>query len=148
MKRIYFLFSLLMFSFCANSQTLRDVDILTESDDEDMRECNISYSRMQTAAESALRYNRVNFKNSTSKVILYINSLTLTLNRNNCVANVKINFERYESLYFDYFKKFFTKPFILCEKDALLVNSKTDLQENINRKIRDMIDSCISEIEK
>lgn len=135
----------------AAAQGLRSAYVLTEDDDADNTACGVSNTFLKSAAESALRYNRIEIASSpVSNTVVYVQSNVMPLGSSNasCAATVRVEFKRYGEVQLPQVAKRFHGDLIVCSRASLFAYSRQRLQQAMIETTRNYIDHCISEIEK
>lgn len=135
----------------ATAQSLRSAYVLTEDDDADNTTCGVSNTFLKSAAESALRYNRIDIASSpVSNTVVYVQSNVMPLSASaaSCAATVRVEFKRYGEVLLPQVAKRFHGDLIVCSRSSLFAYSRQRLQQAMIDATRNYIDHCISEIEK
>lgn len=137
----------------AAAQTLPDIGILTEYDNDSLRVCQVSHESAEAAARSALRYNRISVVSlSDSDWYLYVNLNALPIERGgqgtgSCAISAQIEIKANQSLHSRPLKQSYFGPVIYCQKAALTIWGTATAQTTINANIKGFVDECVAEIE-
>lgn len=131
-------------------QTLKGVYVFSEQDDEETRQCNLSVASVVASAEAALRFNRVAVSNSKIEEIkLYINNNVMYLSgENRCVFNQSVSFYKNGFIKIDQSGRGLNGDLVLCQRQKVAIFSRPNIQSRANESVRQLIDLCLSEIEK
>jgi hypothetical protein len=150
-------FSLLIFLIFFTCQALASLvipraSILIEEDNEDTRTCQFSYKSAEAAAKSALRYNRIEIQDSISPdaLVIYIGSASFIEfgRRDACAVVLKVEFYQLEKVKLPVSGKEILSKVVHCANGSAGTLLKKDVQQDLNAMIRNVIELCISEIEK
>lgn len=137
----------------ASAQTLPDIGILTEQDDDSLRVCQVSHESAAAAARSALRYNRISVASlSESDWYLYINLNALPIERGgqdtgSCAVSISIEVKGNQILNSTPLKKSYFGSVIYCKRGGLTIWDTATAQTTINSSIKGFVDECVAEIE-
>jgi hypothetical protein len=133
----------------ASGQSFKSVFVFSEDDDPDSRKCQTSSQSVESAAESALRFNRISIStNRSTEVKLHISPVVLSLTERFCAANVRITFLKYAPTAISESQKPIWASHVFCTRSTLFAYDRNEIQNRINLKVKQMVDECISEIEK
>lgn len=131
------------------AQVIKRVSVFSEGEDAENRQCNVSNQSVVAAAESALRYNRINVTSAPDEEILvYINTTLLSLDGDRrCVMSQGVQFMKWGLIRVDQSNSVLTGWHELCLRNKVGIHFRNNLQGKLNENVREMIDLCISRIE-
>lgn len=127
------------------------VYVLIEEDAPHAKRCGTSNELLKSAAEGALRHNRiaVAYKLSTTSTVLYLKTNVLQIGKTQfCSSAHSIEFKTYGDVLIPGTKKTVLGDHIFCTRDNLLHNSTSELQKHLTDLTKSYVDQCISEVEK
>jgi hypothetical protein len=135
-----------VFSVPSYSGTLNNIYVFGEGDQTDSVKCGISSKNIFASAESTLRYNRINIASGNKHdAFLYVNSNAMLISSNLCAISISIEFGKYQP--FNVFDKEFFGKTVMCRGGGLFTGNPNNSAREINFRIREHIETCISEIE-
>jgi hypothetical protein len=148
-KLIFSLFLLHLTSIYG--QTIKSAYAYGEEDSKSNILCQFSNKSAISAMESALRYNRVNIVRSSEKsgIIKFYTAITnWEVDKSNCSVNMHLDVHDYKAIQLPGSNKLIYSKVIFCERSVTGFLGKLEMQTNINAKIKESVDECLSDIEK
>lgn len=140
MKKLLFI-CLLVFTQTTYSADLTAVDVFGETIDA----CGLRSDSVTAALVGTMRYNRINIKKSPFGVNLYHQVTAMNI-RGGCVANVRVEYKVYESVFVENLNKKIFSSAVLCGKVILLTGPEHNMQTRVNDEAKAIAQECLLEI--
>lgn len=114
------------------------------------RECSLSRRSAVAAAEGALRGNRIKIVSrdeAYGNFIAYVNFTALKMTSGACAVYLSLSVRLYaQTQYKNYPKPIFGR-LELCKEGIIMSGPAIDLQTRINASLKEMMETCISQVE-
>jgi len=129
---------------------LKDVDVYSEDETKQMKECDINNAEAIASVQSALRYNRISIAENSdeSKVHFHISITAANVSSDFCAAIVSLSVSTYGYVANSLLThKGFQSEIRLCSQGILLTHKNSGIQAEINDTLRTATDICISKVQ-
>ncbi len=131
----------------AHAQPFASAYVMTEDEDDDFKKCNLRNEGLIASAKSTLRYNRIEVSSALpSEIIVYINTAIFPTGGSYCGAGLTLEIFKYGQVSLK--KGNVQGKHLLCSNSYVSHGTIQNSQEKLNESVRQILDLCISSIEK
>ena len=116
---------------------------------EDGTSCNFESKTLATFAEAEVRHNRIRVENEPTKsdAMILITPRLMEITSRHCAASLLIEFMTFRRTQLKN-KKEVNSKLIYCSRNLIATYQKSLIQRELNDSIKELINECLSELER